>query len=276
MSEHVLSKSLISLITAFFLPHTMGIVVLFLLIAVDTALGSWYAVQSGSFTSSGMKKTLVKIILYAVSLFSVKLIDVITGQSIGFVINGMFVYLSLVELKSIFENLSRLGLPIPNDILFWIKKLPYGKFINIEAITNIDIEKQSTMLADFIPTINDKKLLKIMSIEWNVWREFSERVIQVRFENKDKFCVKSSIDVEVELAKRVIDNRWKKNKVDKGVIEKYSLCREQRLKEFVDSLPAIYAEHKEGNEEDILKDVVTSLTTALQDLFDDILSDTGK
>ena len=111
-----------------------------------------------------------------------------------------------------------------------------------------------------------------MSLELKVWREFTERVLQIRFENKDISHIKSNIDVEVELAKRVIDNRWKKNHVDKNTVEKYKICRACRIQMFENSLPPLYEAYKGDNSNVLLKDIVSNLTSTLQSLFDDVLA----
>ena len=91
IAEHAAPKAFVALLTTLFLPNLVGIIVLFLLIGIDTALGSWYAIQSGSFSSAGMKKTLIKLILYTASILSIKLIDLLVGSTIGFMVTGLFV-----------------------------------------------------------------------------------------------------------------------------------------------------------------------------------------
>ena len=102
MFDNVFWRSIIALPVGIFLPHQIGILVLLLLICIDTILGTWRAIRAGNFSSSGMKKTLVKLILYTLATVSVKLLDLTLSDKLDFLVNGVLVYLSLIEGKSIY------------------------------------------------------------------------------------------------------------------------------------------------------------------------------
>ena len=265
-------KVVISTITAMFIPHLTAIYILTALIIFDTILGSWIAIMAGNFTSTGMKKTPMKVMMYSISIIVVKLLEVLIASSkVTMILKGLFVYLSLIESKSIFENLARMGLPIPNDVLSIIKKLPYSGLINVALLENTDIAAQTRMIREIKPIIKNKILVKIMRLEWNVWVEFSENILNMTMEDEDKEGFKNAVELEVQMAIRTIKNRWRKNKLPESGIIKYKETRDPHLNVFNEYLEFIYENHE--SLEDSKKLIVKSVTLCLQNIFEHLLKD---
>jgi phage-related holin len=217
-------KTISSIIFAVLLPHKVALLVLATLILMDTLLGTWYAIKGGFFTSRGMKKTLVKVILYSLSVGSVKALELLVGPNLRIIVETMFIYLSLIEVKSIFENLTKMGLPIPRDFLINIvKKIPFLGAIadEMEIASNPELLSLDKMMREFFSIIRDKKKAKLLKIKWAVWREFCENILKIKVEDNDDETFLQAATLESHIAMRVITNRWRDNNVDKELISEF-------------------------------------------------------
>jgi phage-related holin len=280
VSEHLIErfvsafalKSVIALTSAFFLPLIPAISVMLIIIIIDTILGSWYSLSSGSFTSAGMKKTAVKLTLYFVTIITARLLEFLISPTLDFFVRGIIIYLSTIEVKSILENLSRLGLPIPFlTVLSISNKIPFisSSGDSLEYLQNKDVKTQDRMVKEFYSATKHIGLTKLMKIEWGVWREFSENIIQLKVDAADLGTLKKSVDLEFELALRAIRNREEQSHINPALLKQFANDREVMVQQY----KCLLEETLKSDElvSEIQEKVIHDLTNCLKDLFKNVL-----
>jgi phage-related holin len=98
--------------------HAVLLTSVFMLVCADGILGSLVALRTKTFSSSGGAGTIVKALVYAVLwcavLYSFKPIAPKVGEALLLVLGGFMI---IRDLKSIFENAAKLGVPVPKKLL---------------------------------------------------------------------------------------------------------------------------------------------------------------
>jgi toxin secretion/phage lysis holin len=255
----------VSAIGSFVLPFNVSICVLVFLITSDTVFGIINAIRDGCFSSKRMRETLVKFLMYTLVIICVRLVEILISPNIRFITDSVFIYLSLVEFKSILENAGRLGLPLPDTLFkFLIKKAPYAEVITGELSTdNKYILEQDNLVKDFYITLTDNITKRILQIEFAVWREFCIAIYNsidgdVVLIGGSESPFTSKIRTEFRIALRLIKNRWKDCKIPKDKLEGYLYKHSDRLAEFEKNILEVSTCYK--SLEDKI-DVIMAITT---------------
>lgn len=157
----------ISVVTLFISSFYMSLTMLFILIIIDTAAGSYYAYKTRKFTSRGFKKSLFKLITYFSSIFVVRLLEIGIRALIytEAITNLMTSYLVVTETISVLRNLTLLGAPLPGRLSSIIIK-------QIKSDTLDEILKSSNSKKEYIQEIRDMIDYQLPSIKCEDMREY--------------------------------------------------------------------------------------------------------
>lgn len=85
------------------------------LVLIDTVTGLAYAVKIGEVRSRGFYRVAVKLTMYFIMILVAKLVD--KNIPLDFASSMLKSFLVITEAISIFENIGRLGFPVPTSLL---------------------------------------------------------------------------------------------------------------------------------------------------------------
>jgi len=91
------------------------LIVMFTLIMIDTITGVWYAIKTKTVKSRGFYRVAIKMTMYFIMLLVASIVDKFIPLNIAFKMLQSF--LVITEAISIFENIGKLGFPVPTVLL---------------------------------------------------------------------------------------------------------------------------------------------------------------
>ena len=158
--------------------------ILITLIILDTITGILSAIKYNRISSSGIAKLVRKVSLYSLTVFTARLLEIaILDLYDTTIISQMTIaYLVLTEVISIFENLSLLGVPLPNhfieSMLRQIKIPGFDKvFPQSRERLNKSIGEIEDIITYQIPAINNTENKKILTLTTEVWKDVAIEVV---------------------------------------------------------------------------------------------------
>lgn len=95
--------------------HYQLLLVMFILIILDTFTGFWVAYKSHIVSSYGFFRFSAKLTVYFVMILTAALLD--KELPIAMAVPVMSSFLTVTEAISIFENISKLGFPVPTKLV---------------------------------------------------------------------------------------------------------------------------------------------------------------
>jgi len=147
------------------------------LIILDTVIGILIAIQIKTFSFNKLVKALYKILIYGLLIMSSFLVDTILLNTLYeqyYITITLLFSLSILELFSIFGNLSNTGVPIPK-IDFMLKYIGKDKNtldLGSEIVKNISIDKDLNLLINkYLNSINNEEKKKFLSIVFNTYKK---------------------------------------------------------------------------------------------------------
>jgi hypothetical protein len=113
-NNNLQSKILIALFLSIISPFKTELIILSIMIVIDTITGSLYAMKMLKFSSTGLKRSLKKIIFYSLCLLVVRLVEIGISSfySTTLLTNIIASTLLIIEATSSLENLVLLGVPL--------------------------------------------------------------------------------------------------------------------------------------------------------------------
>jgi hypothetical protein len=266
-------KVIISLTISLFLPHKAAIVGLVCLIGFDTLLGTWCAIKAGCFTSKGMKKAGVKIVLYSLSIITIKALGLVIGEGLDFAVFWAFVWLGLIEVKSIFENFIRLGLPLPiNALNIVANTTPLGFFLFDSVFvldSNTTLHNLDANVKDIVSVFQNKNYSKIVQVEYGLWKSFIITII--KYDNPDHSVLLSKIGLELILVQRLLKERLLDRGIPHDILNYYLENKKKSIKILEEVFESICDSTR--TLDDIKKDIVDVTAVFVQDEFKGILEE---
>ena len=166
--------------TQIFVGLETSYIIILILIFLDTLTGIATSIKYKRFSSTGLRKSIRKIITYGISVITVRLLEIILAQIIisTMLSKTIIAFLAIVECVSIFENLTLLGVPFPTNISSLL-------------IKSLKIPVLKTMLEESA----DKG------------KEFSDikYIINAQITNLDDVYIKSFLKIRYDACKSIID-----------------------------------------------------------------------
>lgn len=175
-------KIALSIMLSLFTPVQVFIFVMFFMVFLDTITGTVCAIKMKRFNSRAFRKNFKKIMIYSTCIITIRLVEIgalsnlnttaLTQITAGFLI--------LTEAISIIENLSILGLPVPNNFLnILFKQIRTGIF------GEISLKKKNTELTEIedilyyqIPGIKNSNIRKLLQISFEQYIEIGNQIIK--------------------------------------------------------------------------------------------------
>jgi toxin secretion/phage lysis holin len=230
-------KLFISIIITLFSPFKISLVALLTLITIDTITGCIYALSIKKFNSTGLKRGLKKLLLYAVCILIVRLAEIGIDQIFRttYLTASIISYLILVESISALENLTLLGVPLPvkikNIILGQIKSKELKQLLQMENNKKEYVQEILEMINIYFPTIGDYKIKHLLDILLKEWAQFIS-TIDVAFsknavESPDILYYKVSNFIQTTILR--MNEKWEQEQISEECINAFNLWYEKRI-----------------------------------------------
>ena len=121
----VLLSALAATILAFASDHVAAFVALMVMVLLDQITGTWVAMRNGSFSSSGFRQGIIKLVCYSIIIVTFHLLEVVTPAFVPLSLDSLaIVYLAVTEALSVMENASSLsGIQLSKEIKERLEKM---------------------------------------------------------------------------------------------------------------------------------------------------------
>jgi len=236
-------KALLGTILSFFAPIQLWILVLALLILIDTGTGIAQALKYNRFSSNYLRKAINKIITYGLSIITARLLEQIFATTM--ISKIVFGFLSMTEAISILENLTLLGIPIPNNLVKVI--LRNVKIFGLEDIVkgSMEAREQEKEVEDIIelqiPILKNEVMRNLLEIKFRVWLKILKlirrSIDEERVITNDILYYKMMSAYEISITE--IRDKWEEYRISKECIEKFSEWNSPRVEIFLQNVKSI-------------------------------------
>lgn len=239
LADFWLWKTPISLIAVVMLPVKEPMYMLFTLVAIDFITGFAIGVMHHTVSSERICKGVKKILLYSLTVFAVRLVEIQIGFDSMAISKFVILYLSFTELISIMENLILIGVPLPASFIDII-----GKQVKIKAIEDLILRSKvvSNELRDIediiqyhIPKVHSKSLRRLLLAKMTAWAMAVKTVGKARISTNGKksgelFWLK--IKMVFDEAVEEMEKNWEKAKISHQIVDGFTEWHKDRVDDF--------------------------------------------
>jgi len=207
-------------------------IILLVLIILDTFTGIATAIKYKRFCSKGLCKFTKKVMTYALSIITVRLLETILDPLVTTTMLSQVIMalLAITESVSILENLTLLGVPIPSNILTLLIKSLKIPGLNTMLENTKEKEQDLSDIDDIInyqiPTFEDRSMRAFLEIKYNAWKSIINQILlidETTNENPDILFYKilslvelGLSDMNKKLSEEKIPNKYIKNFSEKN------------------------------------------------------------
>ncbi len=221
-------SSLIGIITEAYGIIELSYIILVFFIMIDTITGIFTAIKYKRFSSRGISQLARKIVTYSLSVLTVRLLEVGIAPIYQTTILShiFFGYLMLIEVISILENLTLLGVPIPDNLISLLIKhirIPgINKLIN-KSEHNIGhyLEEIDEILTYQLPTISNVKLQHLIQICLSNWQRMTLQFNYALKEKDSNDLIYYKVSSIIELGLMDIEKKWQEEKTSQELIKSF-------------------------------------------------------
>jgi len=246
-NNNLQSKILIALFLSIISPFKTELIILSIMIVIDTITGSLYAMKMLKFSSTGLKRSLKKIIFYSLCLLVVRLVEIGISSfySTTLLTNIIASTLLIIEATSSLENLVLLGVPLPKGIVDFILKqisnTPISNLVLSSTQRQDYLEEINDMLNIALPTIEDKNFKRLLEIKFEEWASLLNH-IDIEFttiysDNKEILFFR--ISSLVSATRLRIRERWQKEEIPYECIKHLEDWHESKVTKWLASLKLV-------------------------------------
>lgn len=171
------TKTLVALWLVYFLPYQTDIALLGILVFIDTFVGALNAAKNGYFNSRRLLKAAYKVLLYIILILSTLIFEKIIAAYYSTTMITLFVIaiLAATELFSILENLSAMGVPIPDIFNTFFKDLKNKEVKDL--LTNQQAKRRISrnieiLLNKYLMLIHSEDSRQLLSIKFMLWNKY--------------------------------------------------------------------------------------------------------
>jgi len=260
--------------TQIFMGMETSYIILLVLIILDTFTGVATSIKYKRFSSTGLRKCIRKIITYAVSVITVRLLELIL---IPIVITTMLskiiiIFLAITESVSILENLTLLGVPLPTNFLpLLIKTLKIPVLKNmLEESRDKDKEFSDIqyIINSQVINLDDIYMKKFLKIRYNACRSIIDQIMLIDETNDNTnnsdilYC---KVITFVELAFKKSDKLYAEDNIPTNYIEGFAKNNNNTLFKLLANLKIICYSNKTIKEK---KDQIIDVIIIYQTIID--------
>lgn len=176
LANFLVGKVFLALLGTAFAPHMELLTVLGFLVVLDLMFGMGIAWQRSRFSSAGLRRGCLKIIVYVSLLVAVALTEqAITGTTI--LTRASLGIMVLTEVTSLLEHALDLGITFPGAILLrrWVRDRAetYGiVYESIPASNCQPVRDLDFIIVTVVPSIKQPWLKPALEVYVNEWRKF--------------------------------------------------------------------------------------------------------
>ncbi len=230
-------------------------IILLMLIFLDTFAGISNAIKYKRFCSKGLYKFTKKVMAYALTMITVRLLETILNPLITTTMlsHVIIAFLAITESVSILKNLTLLGIPIPANILPLLIKTLNIPELNTMLEDSDKSVKESSDIDDIInyqiPTFEDKYMRTLLEIKYDVWKSVINQIMlidETTNDNPDILFYKTLSLVELGFGD--MSRRWKEAKTPSKYIKNFSLCNKCKVDNCLKKLKTICYSEKTTKE----------------------------
>lgn len=230
-------SGIIGIISEYFGSVRVSYIVLLVLISIDTFTGVLKAVKYQRFSSSGFIKLFSKIILYSLSILTVRLLEIGLDSFINTTLLSQITVamLAIAESISILENLTLLGVPLPSNFikkLFGDLVLPIvGKVTGNTSYIDKYILEINDIIKYTLPTFNDDCMKHLLIINFEVWKNVAMQINNAltEKESKNNDLIFYKVKVLVQSAFNETREKWAEDKISDECIERFNINHQHKV-----------------------------------------------
>lgn len=268
-------SSIIGILCEIFFNIKISFTILLILIIIDTFTGTACSIKLKRFNSRGCSKFVKKVIVYSLSLISVRLLEmgIIPLVKTTLLSQIMVSYLEITECISILENLAVLGAPLPSDfILFLISNLKIPGLVNILKMsknTQKDVTEIDEIIKYQISEFNDKYIKRLLEIKFSIWESIIQQIHIIlgndSTDNNDLIYYR--IMSLVESGFKEMNDAWKREGIPDDYIKRFTKSHQQRVdKWFVKLRKICYSNNTiQSKKEEIIDSIIVILYQTILD-----------
>lgn len=282
LKEAALVSGVIGVGYELFLGIKIAYIILLVLLLLDTITGIGKAVRNKKFTSRGLSKLVTKIITYTVAILVLRLLEISIGDLFLTTVlsQTMVAFLNIIEVISIFENLTAIGVPIPTSFIkLLVKQLKIpGLYNTIQEGRTIekDILEIEEIIKYRIPTFADKIIRKLLEIKFTEWKNV---VFQINIEIKDTDTNNELLFYKVmnliQFGLQEVEIKWEEEEIPKEYIANFNKGHQPRVEYWLKRVENICLsqENTSLKKEHLIESIKTLLYQTLLDAhkaFEDV------
>ncbi|HEY5562661.1 MAG TPA: phage holin family protein [Clostridiaceae bacterium] len=253
-------------------------IILLMLIILDTFTGISTAIKYKRFSSTGLRKLLKKITTYALSIITIRLLEIILDPIIITTLLSQIIvaFLAITECISILENLTLLGVPLPSNILpFLIKPLKIQVLNNmLENFKDKDKEFSDIeyIIKCQINNLDNPYLKDFLEIRYNAYKSIIKQIMLI-----DDACINldilflkvvSFVDLTLENTNKI----YKVKNFENKYIERFSKNNKSTKEKFIEKLKIIcYSDKTTAEKKDkLIDDIILVIYQSIIDARENI------
>lgn len=254
---------IISIITEIFTEMKTSYIILLILILLDTSTGVSAAIKYKRFTSIGLRKSIRKIMTYAISIITVRMLEIVLNPIVITTILSRIIisFLAITEGVSILENLTLLGVPLPTNILNLLIKPIKIPILNNMLENSKDREKEFSdlnyIVNSQIDNLDDKYVKSFLKIRYDEWKEVINQIMLIDDTNNNPDILYYKVITFVELFLKNSNKRYLEKVIPPNYIESFSKNNNNTIFEFLTKLKiTCYSENTIRKKKDQLIDII--------------------
>ncbi|HEY8889239.1 MAG TPA: phage holin family protein [Clostridium sp.] len=255
--------------TQIFMGMETSYIILLVLIILDTFTGVAASIKYKRFSSTGLRKCIRKIITYAVSVITVRLLELILNPIVTTTMLSkiIIIFLAITESVSILGNLTLLGVPFPTNFLpLLIKTLKIPLLKNMLEESR-DKEKELSdiqyIINSQITNLEDIYMKIFLKIRYDACKSIIDQIMLIdetndNINNSDILYCK--VITFVELALKKSNKLYAEDTIPTNYIESFSKNDNNTIFELLANLKIICYSNKNIKEKkDQIIDVIIIL-----------------
>lgn len=255
---------IISILTQIFAGMHTSYIILLVLILIDTFTGVSTAIKYKRFSSIGLRKTIRKIITYAISIITIRMLEIVLNPIVTTTMLSKIIiaFLAITEGVSILENLTLLGVPLPSNVLSLLIRPIKIPILNKMLENSKDREKEFSDLGYIvnsqIDNLDDKYMKSFLKIRYDEYKEVINQIMLIDDNNNNNpDILYYKVITFVELSLKNSNKRYLEKIVPPNYIESFTKNNNNTIFEFLTKLKIIcYSENTIRKKKDLLIDII--------------------
>ncbi|MGK0467785.1 phage holin family protein [Clostridium sp.] len=254
---------IISILTEIFTGMQTSYLILLVLILMDTFTGISTAIKYKRFSSIGLRKSIRKIITYAISIITVRMLEIVLNPIVITTMLSRIIisFLAITEGVSILENLTLLGVPLPNNILNLLIKPIKIPILNNMLESSKDREKEFSglnyIVNSQINNLDDKYIKSFLKIRYDEFKEVINQIMFIDDANNNPDILYYKVISFVELFLKNSSKKYLEKNIPPNYIECFSEKNNNTIFEFLTKLKiTCYSENTIREKKEQLIDII--------------------